>query len=804
MAKSAQDAPLEWRSVSPLDVVRGDAWRSALFCTFSLSLGFFEGVLLPHFRRSGARELDIVADLTGVRDALGESGAREVGRAYTVNPCWILNGVFHPKLTALEGDATHLLIGSGNLTFRGWGGNTELVEHLVASAHPAAFADVAAFLDDLAKTPRAQCGDGEPISRWSQLLRRQSRGASEGAVRVIHNVGRPIAEQLAAYAEELGGATRVLVASPYFGGVRAVTTLAETLGVGSIEVHVPQALAYHGEIFAFAKAKIARPVALCLISDDDSRSARPLHAKLIEIICNRGRMLLTGSVNASMPALAEARNIELGVLRIERTSTAGLARRAVATPAPLALLDEGSDSPDERLVLYARADGDHIAGQLMGHRVDGDWSAALSWAGSRAHCGDISVDAEGKFSFKGPPLTAMAYGAGRATLQLRRDGVLGEGFLALSDNLELGRHIGAAAGPLMRTASGTGDDEDLAAVLEWVARFPETSLGPWQSKAAETPAESVEVSRFVALKNGAILTDEELDLVHVATPTTGRLALDRLLDRLRLQLRTPRSGPALTARSDHVEAEDQIQDGDYEVFDEAFAEDLVLNAFDLLWARFKSDVAADPSATLTCMADFAKFVLVRRGASVERIQKVVNAWSVLAVQYLTPSAGDEVLNLARTFIILAAALDGGVMRARRRLLHLSPGAGCDPFEVNTANISMIDRLIEASAGASAFEDTRQAVRTVRTAFDEFIVLRDSITSGQPVPALGAVEKEPEVIAIRSFLSRGRPEMIRFITNGAEHCPQHSRKLPSAQAYRLRTLGLAKADCCDRILVNIRP
>jgi hypothetical protein len=38
-------------------------------------------------------------------------------------------GVFHPKITVLTApDECHLLVGSGNLTFGGWGGNFEVID----------------------------------------------------------------------------------------------------------------------------------------------------------------------------------------------------------------------------------------------------------------------------------------------------------------------------------------------------------------------------------------------------------------------------------------------------------------------------------------------------------------------------------------------------------------------------------------------------------------------------------------------------------------------------------------------------
>jgi hypothetical protein len=58
-----------------------------------------------------------------------------VGREYELIPVHNNQGVFHPKVSAFVGtDNAHVLIGSGNLTFGGWGGNLEVAEHFHAGS----------------------------------------------------------------------------------------------------------------------------------------------------------------------------------------------------------------------------------------------------------------------------------------------------------------------------------------------------------------------------------------------------------------------------------------------------------------------------------------------------------------------------------------------------------------------------------------------------------------------------------------------------------------------------------------------
>lgn len=73
-------------------------------------------------RAGGALILSGPAD---IRAALGEAGARRVGRDYEIAPVVLkCSGIIHPKVSVLaQKDGAHLLVGTGNLTFSGWGGN---------------------------------------------------------------------------------------------------------------------------------------------------------------------------------------------------------------------------------------------------------------------------------------------------------------------------------------------------------------------------------------------------------------------------------------------------------------------------------------------------------------------------------------------------------------------------------------------------------------------------------------------------------------------------------------------------------
>src|ERR1035437_1763966 len=139
---------------SPLDLIRAHPWSHSFFTTYALSLSFFEAVVLDALVRQNVERTLILADIDGVRTALAEYGSRCAGRVYEVEPVAVDDGCFHPKLMPLTSpQEAHLVVGSGNLTFGGWGSNLECVEHLHPGVAADAFDDAADFLESLASAP---------------------------------------------------------------------------------------------------------------------------------------------------------------------------------------------------------------------------------------------------------------------------------------------------------------------------------------------------------------------------------------------------------------------------------------------------------------------------------------------------------------------------------------------------------------------------------------------------------------------------------------------------------------------------
>jgi hypothetical protein len=103
---------------------------TGIFFTYGADLAFFEEVVLYPLWRNGCRNNLVFMDAQRYADTIGDlrGSVTWVGRRYLLVPVDL--GVlqsFHPKLVLLLGaERGRLLIGSGNLTFTGFGHNNEV------------------------------------------------------------------------------------------------------------------------------------------------------------------------------------------------------------------------------------------------------------------------------------------------------------------------------------------------------------------------------------------------------------------------------------------------------------------------------------------------------------------------------------------------------------------------------------------------------------------------------------------------------------------------------------------------------
>ena len=467
------------RSIAPLDIIGAHDWRRATFTTYSFSASFAEAVLVESLMRQGVAEITILTDLLGYRMALRERGAVRIGREYVVHPVAVRNGCFHPKVMVLEADdATHVTIGSNNLTFGGWSANLECIEHVHTAGMAEAVADVGRFFTTFADAPNCE-HDARRICRelGNRLATAAATGNDNGTLRVLNTLDGPIAERLQKAAAELGGAKSLTVASPYWES-GAVDLLAKMLGLSEIRAHVPAHHVAAPEGMDWPReAKGIRPVTISPLTVEDS-TTRGLHAKMFEVVCANGRLVLSGSANATQAALMHggltARNVEVCVLRTDhRSGHRWLTAKAKAPPKPEKVLDADEDEGKIGVLVAAYVD-DGIEGRVLT-----PWKAVSAKVTIEAAMRSLTIGtiklANGKFAVSIGQLDHEDLSLeGRIQLRLDSGHEVAEGFVTAPDFRAIKGRAGKALPSMLAVLKNLQSPEDVLAVMEFFRANPDT------------------------------------------------------------------------------------------------------------------------------------------------------------------------------------------------------------------------------------------------------------------------------------------------------------------------------------------
>jgi hypothetical protein len=462
--------------MTPLDLVRAAPWDTSFFTTYALSLSFFEAVILDRLMRGGSKQATILTDPEGLRAALSEHGARRAGRDYEIEPVACTTGVFHPKVSAfINGADAHLLVGSGNLTFGGWGGNLEAIDHLHPSFAADAFDDAADFFELMTLADTLVFDAGDACIAMAGSLRRAAAGAPRsGRIRILHSVGGAIATQLRGFADEFGGAERITAVSPFYDlGGSGIDALARDLRCEKVQLHVHPDGVVRGQGSIAWPFDSKTPFTPVTLESDFPGDKRLLHAKCFEIRCKRGTILMSGSANATSAGLY-GRNVEASVVRLLPRSKAYWAPLPAEAPLRISLeTDDEENETETRIgILRAVLDGDQIKGRAITPQLVGDAIASLDVGGARRDLGQILIRQDGRFEMPAPGLEAASFEHGRLIMRLEQRHHSAEGIVSIAAAAELIRRIGPMAPRIMAMLAGSETPADVAAILSWFRDDP--------------------------------------------------------------------------------------------------------------------------------------------------------------------------------------------------------------------------------------------------------------------------------------------------------------------------------------------
>jgi hypothetical protein len=298
--------------------------RGAVILTYTLNLNFFEQLVKPRLDRMGCSNVVILVDRHGYDDALANQARSlsDVGTQYVCAPLLGSGaGVQHAKLILLVGPrGGRLLIGSGNLTFHGYGRNLEL------------FCDLALDAEGQSPPPETLY----PFTAvWGLLKRFQQNGdlssAAEERLRVIQEsapwlsgaVQTPVDFQLwhnfeqSLYSrlEKQDPVDELQIIAPFI-NQDTIGALVDKLKPERLVVGV-DALTPNLDGTALTARCQRWGCELELRALGGEGGARLLHAKALVGVGDQGAWCVTGSANCTPPALlkswANGGNLELVV-----------------------------------------------------------------------------------------------------------------------------------------------------------------------------------------------------------------------------------------------------------------------------------------------------------------------------------------------------------------------------------------------------------------------------------------------------------------------------------------------------------
>jgi hypothetical protein len=782
-------------ALNPVDLVSSAPWTRVVFTTYALSLSFFEAVMLDALLRGRARGALILSDLEGVRAALSEEGARRVGRDYEISPV-VCNrpGVFHPKISVLStDDDTHLLVGSGNLTFSGWGGNLEVIEHLHPSFAADAFDDGAAFFEALATSDAVRTTGGNACRDVATDLRKAAeRGQRNGQFRLLHSLDASIAEQIALYAEELGGATRIAVASPYFDlDGSGISRLAAMTNCDNVVLHSHPSGSVGAGIappWPYASKQQWEPVTLSHLAGDHRR----LHAKTMEVQCRQGRLLLAGSANATNAGLF-GHNIEASVLRVQRDAKSYWQSSVGAAPARLAPDDNKEAQTGSDIgVLHAKLEGDTVVGRILKPLGHGKMQASLRSPLRSAEVGEIETDDQGLFSLPAAGFELDALKTGRLILRLEKGDLAWEGFLSVSITLELIRRTGAIASKLFAMLSGTETPEDVAAILAWFKDDPgRLPVIASLSGAGSAATNGTHGSTFVTLGD---LATAHLTSATVSGVGSGQqFAWQRAMAMIRASFIEVR-GPWHEAASGGDDADEDDVDA------------LSARTFANLRANEKSrryfaellDAVLAPSAregAVPIALSLAHFLAHRLRPERHEVQ----SWVQRILHRVSDLSGPEADMIIATALLYHSTLQPGSGPMRSRRFFVKRGIDLDMINLDPDCISAFVAVLNPQVDLAA----------------ELHKARCAVTMGEQIRAyLAAADgRGPNAGFDDLKTSRHWPKLLRGLQNPADFakitvldeatdfCPRKHIRLPMMSKADLKSQGVAVCDCCSRLILN---
>jgi hypothetical protein len=791
--------------LAPLDLVTAHPWDRVVFTTYALSLSFFEAVVLDGLMRGRSRSHPVIlADPEGVRGSLSEQGAQRVGREYRVEPVSVRTGVFHPKISVfIAPGECHLLIGSGNLTFGGWGVNCEVIEHLHPRFAREAIEDAAEFFDAVASHPRLTHGASDLLSQLASELREASAAGKEpGSIRLIHNLKEPIRDQVVRVATALGGANRLVAIAPYWDDGAALDKLCHELGLDAVFVHSHQSVVPGRAGASWPRNCRSRvePVRVAAFMEDP---VRRLHAKAFEIHCRDGRVVVSGSANGTNAALGKPGNVEMCVVRVQHGRTVPWLVTP-ADPPPMLLPAEPEVTETKLGVLRAVLHGDELLGRVLTRVTAGPATFYRLTPAGKDCIAAGQLAAGGDFRVTVPSVEHQLWKGGRFVLRIEGDdGTRAEGFVWVAAVANVHKAAGPIARYLSAVLAGTETPADVAAIMGWFYENPERIGGAVRARVGAAKRLGgggatylVPVEQLERPELGGMWTDTTSRDTAESTP-----GWTRFIDHIVASFRESR-GPFPTAvgrGSDDLEEGAQTTVAGHPADDRAIGR--ALTTFHELFELMTSD--KENTRNILLAFDLTHYVCDRLNPDAITARKWLDRLTTwLATEKVPPARRREVA--AGVLALVAGDPQIEVRReGRRRLLELQ--VDLDGEHPSQTSLPGFQSVIPQQM---AFDELWGKLRGIRTYDEQRRAYVSAFEQGEATDDYSdlalAVPNEWPVLegALTSHRLRSR---LYIATEKAVTCPVCNIALPESERRKMGHVGVATAiNCCRRVILASAP
>ena len=136
--------------MNPREFCQSRGFARTLAGTFSFDPLFFERIVLRDLWSGGTSDITVIGDRSELQKSISRYAGQLIylGKKYLLTPAET-RGSFHPKFILRVGDkGAALLLGSGNLTYGGWGANRELMTVLELPAEKKESASIVNYILD--------------------------------------------------------------------------------------------------------------------------------------------------------------------------------------------------------------------------------------------------------------------------------------------------------------------------------------------------------------------------------------------------------------------------------------------------------------------------------------------------------------------------------------------------------------------------------------------------------------------------------------------------------------------------------